>query len=352
MSTIYDNNFIQCIGKATRIHNQSSSLIDHILTNNFENIEKSGVIISDISDHFPVFIELTTHKVKQKTKIEVSRNFSRHSLERFRDNLSHIEWNDVNESNDVDIAYRHFWSSFKTLYDLNVPQKRKKFNKNYHKINGYMTQGLLISRRTKINLLKKSINEPSESNIRNYRNFRNIYTKTLRASRKLYFDSNFQKARKNPKKTWDLIREAIGSDPAKPKIDKLSVSDRSVDDLKQIPNEFNKFFTTAGKNISDSISNTLTEPENFLKADNAPLLEFSLTSPGEIVDIIRAFQSKTSTDIDGMSMKLLKSVAIEISFPLAHIFNLSLKNGTFPSELKLSRVIPIHKGGIPDQLPS
>ena len=51
-----------------------------------------------------------------------------------------------------------------------------------------------------------------------------------------------KKLEKIRKKTWDLIREAIGSDPAKPKIDKLSVSDRSVDDLKQIPNEFNKFF--------------------------------------------------------------------------------------------------------------
>ena len=49
-----------------------------------------------------------------------------------------------------------------------------------------------------------------------------------------------------------------------------------------------------------------------------------------------------------MSIKLLKSVAIEISFPLAHIFNLSLKNGTFPSALKLSRVVPIHKGGKAD----
>ena len=102
------------------------------------------------------------------------------------------------------------------------------------------------------------------------------------------------------------------------------------------------------KNIADSICNTSVDPESFLKSNNAPPLEFSLTSPGEIVDIIRGFQSKTSFDIDGMSIKLLKSVAIEISFPLAHIFNLSLKNGTFPSALKLSRVVPIHKGGKAD----
>ena len=47
-------------------------------------------------------------------------------------------------------------------------------------------------------------------------------------------------------------------------------------------------------------------------------------------------------------MKLLKAVAIEISSPLAHIFNLSLKKGIFPSALKLSRVVPIHKAGKTD----
>ena len=266
--------------------------------------------MSDISDHFPVFLELPVQKTKNKTKFETSRKFSRHCLANFHENLSLFEWNDVQASNDVDVAYGNFWNSFKTLYDLIFPPIKKKFNKNFHKINAYMTQGLLISRRSKISLLKKSVNEPSESNIQNYKNFCNIYTKVLRASRKLYFDTNFLKAKKNPKKTWDLIREAIGSDSSKPEIDKLTVSDRSVDDPLLIPNEFNKFFVSAGKNIADSICNTRVDPESFLKANNAPPLEFSLTSPGEIVDIIRGFQSKTSFDIDGMSIKLLKSVAI------------------------------------------
>ena len=67
--------------------------------------------------------------------------------------------------------------------------------------------------------------------------------------------------------------------------------------------------------------------------------------------MIKGFQSKTSFDIDGISMNLLKYIAIEISFPLAHIFNLlSLINGTFPSALKLSRVIPIHQAGKTDLL--
>ena len=58
-----------------------------------------------------------------------------------------------------------------------------------------------------------------------------------------------------------------------------------------------------------------------------------------------------STDIDGISMKLLKAVQLEISTPLVHIFNLSLKNGIFPSALKSSikksKITPLHKSGFP-----
>ena len=193
--------------------------------------------------------------------------------------------------------------------------------------------------------MKTSANNPSPENLCAYKNFRNIYTKTLRASKKLYFNANFEKAQKNPKKTWDLIREAIGSDPKNSKISKLTVQGKSIEDPNIITNEFNTFFANAGRNVANSIGETNTKPESFLKANNAPILEFSLTSPGEIVDIIRGFQPKSSYDIDGISMKLLKAVAIEISTPLAHIFNLSLKNAFFPTPLKLSRIVPIHKGG-------
>ena len=49
--------------------------------------------------------------------------------------------------------------------------------------------------------------------------------------------------------------------------------------------------------------------------------------------------------VDGISPKLLKEVAEEISKPLAIIFNLSLQDGIVPHEWKCANVIPLFKKG-------
>lgn len=41
--------------KPTRVTERISTLIDNILCNNFQNKTQSGVLIKDISDHFPEF---------------------------------------------------------------------------------------------------------------------------------------------------------------------------------------------------------------------------------------------------------------------------------------------------------
>ena len=202
--------------------------------------------MSDISDHFPVFIELPACRVKNKTKIETSRSFSKHCLENIREILSLIEWKDVLDATDVDISYGNFWEYFKTLYDLNFSPVKKKFNINYHKLTVYdsgATQYLYLEKQ-KLTYSKNQLFRITEISVIY------VYTKTPRASKKLYFNANFQKAQKNPKKTWDLIREAIGSESSKSKIDKLTVSDKTVDDPEQIPNEFNKIYCYSWLNHS------------------------------------------------------------------------------------------------------
>ena len=73
----------------------------------------------------------------------------------------------------------------------------------------------------------------------------------------------------------------------------------------------------------------------------------NLNSVSIISDIIKSFDSKTSCDLDGISLKLLKVIAVSISLPLAHIFNISLDKVKFPEKLKLSRIVPVFKSGDP-----
>ncbi len=51
--TVWHESFLT---KPTRITSQGATLIDNIFTNNMESNAVSGVLITDISDHLPVFI--------------------------------------------------------------------------------------------------------------------------------------------------------------------------------------------------------------------------------------------------------------------------------------------------------
>ena len=344
-STITSNGFIQCINKATRIVGNSSSLIDHIITNSSSSTITSGVIISDISDHFLTFVQLPLRQPRSLPKLNESRNFSKANMERFRDCLRALSWTNVINSDDPNESYNLFWSDFNLLFNQNFPIKRSKFNKNIHKISNYMTQGLLVSRLTKQKLQKISIHSPTPTNLASYKTYRNLYNSTLRASKKMYFETNLSLSKKNPKKTWQLLKEAISINSETKKINEIKLNNSSLTDPSSIANAFNKFFAGAGKNIADSLPDSPISPESFLSPNNSHDLHLGTISPGEICNIIQNSKSKLSTDIDGISMKLLKFTAIEISTPLSHIFNLSISKSTFPEAFKTSKIIPLHKSG-------
>jgi hypothetical protein len=132
-------------------------------------------------------------------------------------------------------------------------------------------------------------------------------------------------------------------------IDSIKVNNISTNDNQLIADEFNSFFATVGVNISNSILPTSLEPDDFIPPNpNPPNLELGITSPATVFNTIANLTPKNSVDIDGLSIKLIKHIAISICTPLSHIFNLSITTGTFPSKLKCSRTVPIFKSGDPE----
>jgi len=213
-----------------------------------------------------------------------------------------------------------------------------------------MTEDLITARNAKLDLYKIYINDRTITNENEYKLARNQYNTMLRQSKKEYYENNLVLNIKNPKRTWDLLKEATNLNRTSIKIDKIvNKNNQTLSDPTDIANEFNNFFTGIGVSISESVLETKIKPEEYMpNIDNLQYLELGNTSQTHICDIIKSLQSKNSMDIEGISTKLIKELAVEISIPLAHIFNISLSTGTFPNKLKESRTVPIFKAGNPE----
>ncbi len=157
-----------------------------------------------------------------------------------------------------------------------------------------------------------------------------------------------QQARKNPRKSWELIKEAINSSKNDTKIDKITTENGVITDQVEMAHQFNTFFTGAGEQVARNIKHTQRTVEQYLPPPIQQELHFGIIGQADVVNIMREMQPKASTDSTGLSMKILQRVAMEVSVPLTHIFNISLSQGTFPEALKTSRIVPIHKGGRAD----
>ena len=132
-------------------------LIDHIISKNLNKKFESFILTSKISDHFPIFFTTFNLKPADNIKYLNVRDFSKKNVNNFKNDLSRISWNDVYNLDNVHDSFNNFSQTFNDLYELRFPERKIKFNKNFHKIQKWMTQGLLVSRLTKIKLGKNSI---------------------------------------------------------------------------------------------------------------------------------------------------------------------------------------------------
>jgi hypothetical protein len=205
LNLIFEKSFLPAIGKATRCQNESKTLIDQILFNkNCENLF-AGIIVSDLSDHFITFIAPPSrckHSHPKNVSVQ-SRDYSLHNLNNFKIELALKEWEPVYNSLEVNAAYSEFWKIYTNCHDACFPLVRKRFNKNIHTKNPFMTLGLLVSRNTKNKLHKISVANPTLENKEKYKKFKSVYFRVLRGAKKLNFTSKLTENAKNPKKTWD-----------------------------------------------------------------------------------------------------------------------------------------------------
>ena len=181
--------FLQIVSKATRISNDSFSLIDNIFIRDLiPRLTSCNVIKNDISDHFPLLSTFKLDGFKTQPPVNTpKRIFNNDNLDRFSNALSTTSWNSVIEEVSTNDAFTIFSEIFFNLFELHFPFSQPRRNINKTPLNPFMSRALLRCRTKKQKLSTKLKSNPSQLNKDIYINYRNVYNECVRHAKKLYY---------------------------------------------------------------------------------------------------------------------------------------------------------------------
>ena len=113
------------IDRPSRITTHSCTLIDNIFTNQINYSIRSGLLMNDITDHLPIFA-LCNYEIENKKSdpVKYVRNLKNENVSLLIESLSQELWNNVLQSDDVNVAYMNFIEKFSKLYNLHCPVKK------------------------------------------------------------------------------------------------------------------------------------------------------------------------------------------------------------------------------------
>ena len=301
------------INKPTRVKNTTATLIDNIFTNDLGKLETmSGIIVCDISDHYPVFHILKTRVENCVPTSTKKRQFNDKNISQFRTNLSTYNWSNLYLTNDPQIAFSEFYNTFKTNFDECFPVKI--CNSSYGNKKTWLTPALRTSIRTKNKLYKKYKKYPFLSHERVYKKYRNKLCQLLRNAERSHYHYIITKYKQNLKKSWQIIKDIIGKKQGEKVIaNKFKVDNKIIMDPVVIANSFNNFYINIGHNLASKIPNPNSNinPTSYIKKEYINSLYLKPIEDNEIRNIIRDLRN-TSPGHDGITAFLIKNVTDEI----------------------------------------
>nr|CAH7744311.1 unnamed protein product [Callosobruchus chinensis] len=283
--TIYGNfEVAQLITDFTRVSENSSTLIDLILTTSRCLVSDSGVQNCHFSDHDMIFSILSLPKPQPVFKH--IRNYKSIDVESFRSDLANKKVNEVIYIRDKKIDYLN--SAILSVLDVHAPYKLMRFTK---KPAPWLSDNLRLIMNLRDTAKKKFIQTQTVESWNEYKKARNFATQAVKNEKKAFFTIWRQLQNLNITKSG----QTVGIPHHLKNVD--SVNEYFI---KSIPNVNND-----NKNLLHHLGNTIY---NGLEENG---FHFVLATEEDIINIINKLIKTDAIGIDGINITLIK-----ICYPL------------------------------------
>lgn len=334
-------NFRALIQTSTYSRNNSQSCIDNILTNiHMDSIENALVDHNGLADgHAAIMASLIVENSRcEKWKEEVvfveRRIYNNKNNQAFRQNFGDIHWKNLG----INGYLKNFVDIFKTSF-----RKRKKKIK-LKKVGEvkWITKGIKTSSMMKRVLCNTDSAHNDISIITYKKAYLSIYRKVLRAARNLAVQLKIAREKYKAKGVWKVVNKEGGKNICGSKNIRLKTNGKIISDLAGIARIFSEQFDHSLLPSSGNCALAL----NLLRENTARVqndIHFEAVTAKEISSIVRNMETKTSCGYDDMPISIIKDNIDLLDHSLALFYNKCIEECIFPDQLKIARILPVHK---------
>ena len=336
------NNLQQMITEYTRYTDDSATLIDLVLTPCPEIIEKVGVLPPVKSDHHCVFAEIKNNMPSKHSFKRTLYMYSKLNEEEFLEKIGNVDWDNVVNSDTVDLAAELFSNTMMDISTTCMPVKSITVKSNDAP---WITQEIkkLIKKKQNIHAFAKLLNSVWSWNL--FKETRNRLVDIIRNRKEEYqreIEERVNSQTSFGTKDWWKIVNNFFHRRSKSCSEIPPLLNNVTQEIIYLPEQkaelFNDFFVKQSQ--IDGIADSLPDLED--NGLTAPTLVFTCEM---VRKVIKELDQSKAVGPDLVHNKLLVKAVDIISGPLAMLFNRSMTENKFPSLWKTAHVTPIHKKG-------
>ena len=323
-----------------KVAGNTQSLLDNLYTNDPLS-DNSGVLMTDITDHYSIFTTSKDPEPIVTKKYRERRDFDIKKIVEFKSKLRNIDWENKFISGSAQDDFTIFFNEVKYLFDQTFPKEKVEIK--YSNKNPWISNKIKkdIIQREKLHFISKKF--PTELNIQKYKSFKNQNLSDQRAAERSYYKDQFGIFGDDLRKSFKVLRKVIGKQDGQSmaNIDFI-IGNKLVSDETEIANRFNNYFVTVGKSLTKNTNNDVN-PLDYIQSNSKSIVIPDITV-GDIINVISSLNN-SSAGYDDMPASIMKKCIDEYITPLTYLINYSIRQGVFPDELKIAKIILIFKSG-------
>ncbi|MCG8046285.1 MAG: reverse transcriptase family protein [Candidatus Thiodiazotropha endolucinida] len=331
----------QTITEPTHFTENSSSLIDIILTSDKENLICSGVtdpfLNQETRYHCPVYGIVKFTKHKRKSFSRCIWKYDQGDYDSLRTKVANTDW-DALADPDINTYTRNITNHINSLTAECVPNRTVRIRPSDPP---WITTSIRKQIRKRKRVYKKATQRNTLYLWDKFKKLRNKVVKSIRESKQQYIDrlSNKLKSESLSSKDWWSTLKSFITPSQNSSVPTLEKDGTIYSDETEKANILNNFFR------DQTLLNDQNSRVPIIACYVNSLLSTLNITPLEVESVLKSLPLGKAVGFDDINNRILREIAQELSFPLCSLINHSLRLGIFPDTWKDALVCPIFKGG-------